>query len=154
MIAADVMMKDVATLASSATMLDVLKLLKKKEVRLLPVTDASGKVEGVITTRRLFKGILPPYVSDGTIGDVKFAPELPSFVENLKKLGARSVKEMLEKDFVAVSPETSTMEIAALFINPAKHAEAILVLDSGEKLLGIISPWDVFRKMLERSEGI
>lgn len=154
MIAANVMTNDVVTLASDATMLDALKLIKKKEVRQIPVLDKSGKVEGVITPRKLFKGILPPYVTDGMIGDVKFAPELPAFVENIKKLAGKGVEDVLEKDFVAVTPETSTMEVATLFYNPAKHTEAVLVLGPDKRLLGIISPWDVFRRILEHSEGI
>lgn len=154
MIAANVMTKDVVTLASGATMLDALRLIKKHEVRQIPVLDKSGRVEGVITPRKLFKGILPSYVTEGMLEDVKFAPELPEFIENIKKLAHKGVEDVLEKDYVAVTPETSTMEVATLFYNPAKHTEAILVLDSDKKLLGIISPWDVFRRILEHYNGL
>jgi acetoin utilization protein AcuB len=152
--AANVMTREVVTLGPGSTMLDALRLIKKKEVRQIPVLDKSGKVEGVITPRKLFKGILPPYVTEGMIEDVKFAPELPEFVKNIDHIAGKSVEEVLERDFVAVTPETSTMEVATLFYNPAKHAESILVLDPDKKLLGIISPWDLFRKILEHSEGI
>lgn len=154
MIAANVMTKDVVTLSSDATMLDALRLIKKKEVRQIPVLDKSGRVEGVITPRKLFKGILPPYVTEGMLEDVKFAPELPEFVKNIDKLAGKGVEEVLERDFVSVSPATSTMEVATLFYNPAKHAESILVLGPDKKLLGIISPWDIFRRILEHSERV
>lgn len=154
MIAANVMTREVVTLGAGSSMLDALRLIKKKEVRQIPVLDGEGRVKGVITPRKLFKGILPPYVTDGLLEDVKFAPELPMFVENIKKLSAKGVEEVLERDFVAVFPETSTMEIAALFYNPASHAEAVVVVGPDKKLLGIISPWDVFSRILDHYDGL
>lgn len=154
MIAANVMTREVVTLGPDSTMLDALRIIKSKEVRQIPVVDKTGRIEGVITPRRLFKGILPPYVTEGMLEDVKFAPELPEFVEKIKKLAHKGVEDVIEKDYVAVSPETSTMEVATLFYNPAKHTEAILVLGSDKKLLGIISPWDVFRRILEHYNGL
>lgn len=149
MIAANVMTKDVVTVDARATMLDAIKIIKEKGIRQIPVLDSRGRVEGVITPRKLLKAILPPYIAEGMIEDVKFAPELPEFIRNIERLGEKGVEAVLERDFVAVSPETSTMEVAALFYNPAKHAEAILVLGPEKNLLGIISPWDVFRRILE-----
>jgi CBS-domain-containing membrane protein len=154
MTAANVMTKEVITLGPDSTMLDALRIIKGKEVRQIPVIDRTGRLEGVVTPRKLFKGILPPYVAEGMLEDLRFAPELPEFVENIKKLAKKGVEDVLEKDFVAVTPETSTMEVATLFFNPAKHTEAILVLGPDKKLLGIISPWDVFRRILEHYNGL
>ncbi len=154
MIAANVMTKDIVTIGPESTMLDALRLIKKKEIRQVPVLDRTGRVEGLITPRKLFKAILPPYVAEGMLEDVKFAPELPEFIRNIEKLAQKGVEEVLDRDYVAVTPETSTMEVAALFYNPAKHAESILVLGPEKNLLGIISPWDVFRRILEHHNGI
>ncbi len=151
MIASNIMTTGVVTLGHKSTMLDAIKLLSEKQVRQIPVVDPSGRVVGVITPRKLMKAILPPYVADGTVADVRFAPELPEFVEKIDSLASKSVDDILDKEFVSVGPETHSMEVAALFVNAKKPVESILVVDSGKRVLGIISPWDLFRRLWEYS---
>lgn len=152
MIAANLMTTGVVTLKPDATMYDAMKLVSSRSVRQIPVVDFNSKVIGVITPRTLMKAILPKYISEGMIEDVRFAPELPEFVENIDALAEKKVEDLIDRDFTTVSPETHSMEIAALFINPRKHIESILVVDDKKRLLGIISPWDVFRRLWEYAE--
>ncbi|MBW7957668.1 MAG: CBS domain-containing protein [Deltaproteobacteria bacterium] len=152
MTAASIMTKEVLTIRDSGTMLDAFRLLKEKKVRQIPVLDGQNRVIGVITPRALMKAILPRYVSDGLVADVKFAPELPDFVKNIDSLARKKVSDLMERDFVTVGPETSTMEVAALLVNPEKHADSVVVVDDMNRLLGIISPWDVFRRLWDYSE--
>lgn len=152
MIAANLMTTGVLTLKPGSTMLDAMKLVSSRNVRQIPVADSENRVLGIITPRTLMKAILPKYISEGMIEDVRFAPELPEFVENIDALAEKKVDELIDRDFTAVSPDTHSMEIAALFINPRKHIESILVVDDKKRLLGIISPWDVFRRLWEYAE--
>lgn len=152
MIASNIMSTELVTLGRGKTMLDAIKLISDKKVRQIPVLDNSNKVVGVITPRKLMKAIVPPYISEGMISDVKFAPELPEFVENIDSLAGKTVEEVLDTDFVAVSPETHTMEIAALFLNAKKPVESIMVVDDQKRLLGVISPWDVFKRLWQYAE--
>lgn len=152
MIASNVMSTELVTLGREKTMLDAIKLISNKKVRQIPVLDNSNKIIGVITPRKLMKAIVPPYISEGMISDVKFAPELPEFVENIDSLAGKTVEEVLDTDFVAISPETHTMEIAALFLNAKKPVESIMVVDDQKRLLGVISPWDVFKRLWQYAE--
>lgn len=153
MIAANIMTTDVTTLESGKSMLEAIKLLSNKKIRQIPVTDPSSKkVVGVITPRKIMKAILPKYISEGMLEDVKFAPELPEFVEHIDDLKYKNVDDFIDKDYVAVKPDTHTMEIAAIFVNVKKPVESILVVDDHGRLLGVISPWDVFKRLWEYSE--
>lgn len=152
MTAASIMTTDVLTIRDSGTMLDAFRLLREKNVRQIPVLDGQNRVIGVITPRALMKAILPRYVSEGLMADIKFAPELPDFVRNIDSLSLKKVADLMDRDFVAVLPETSTMEVAALLVNPEKHADSVVVVDDRNILLGIISPWDVFRRLWDYSE--
>ncbi|HBG47709.1 MAG TPA: hypothetical protein DDW94_12095 [Deltaproteobacteria bacterium] len=152
MIAATIMTKEVLTIPVAATMLDAFKLVRDSRVRQIPVVGGEGKVVGVITPRTLLKSILPRYVSEGLIADVRFAPELPEFVHNIDALSQKKVADLLDRDFIAVSPETSSMEVAALLVNAKKHAESVLVVDDRGTLLGIISPWDIFKRLWDYAE--
>lgn len=149
MIAATIMTTGVETLSKDSSMLDCIKLVSDKKIRQIPIVDSDKKVVGVVTPRKIMKAILPRYIAEGLIEDVKFAPELPEFVQNIDALASKNVADFLETDFVSVSPETHTMEISALFVNAKKPIESILVLDDQKRLLGIISPWDVFKRLWE-----
>lgn len=151
MIAANVMQTKVLSVPLSGTMLDAFKIIHNERVRQIPVLDGS-KVVGVITPRTLMKAILPKYITEGLVEDVRFAPELPDFVKHIDELAQKKVADLLEKDFVAVSPETTTMEIATLMVNAKKHVESVLVVDDRSTLLGIISPWDIFKRLWEYAE--
>jgi CBS-domain-containing membrane protein len=152
MTSATIMTTNVLTVSVSGTMYDAFKLVQEAKVRQIPVLDDQKRVVGVITPRSLMKAILPNYITDGLIADVRFAPELPDFVKNIDKLASKKVADLLEKDFAAVSPETSVMEAAALMVNAKKHVESVLVVDDRNTLLGIISPWDVFKRLWDYSE--
>lgn len=152
MIAASIMTTKVLTIQLSATMYDAFRLVQAERVRQIPVLDENKKLVGVITPRSLMKAILPKYITEGLVEDVRFAPELPDFSQHIDELAYKKVSDLLEKDFVAVSPETTTMEIATLMINTKKHVESVLVVDDRKMLLGIISPWDVFKRLWEYAE--
>lgn len=152
MIAANLMTTSVITLEQDKKVLDAIKLISTKKVRQIPVVDHGNRVVGVITPVKLLKAILPRYISEGLLEDVRFAPELPDFVEKIDELAFKSIEDVLEKDFKAVTPETSGMEVAALFVNAKKPVELILVVDDQERLLGVISPWDVFKRLWEYAE--
>lgn len=152
MTASNIMTTKVLTVPVSANMYDAFSIVHGQRVRQLPVIDGSKRLVGVITPRSLMKAILPNYITDGLISDVKFAPELPDFVKHIDALATKKVSDLLEKDFVAVSPETSVMEVAALMVNARRHVESVLVVDDTRVLLGIISPWDVFKRLWDYSE--
>lgn len=151
MIAASIMTTKVLSVPVSGSMYDAFKLIQAERVRQIPVLDGNTVV-GVITPRTLMRAILPKYITEGLVEDVRFAPELPDFVKHIDELADKRVADLLEKDFVAVSPETSTMEIATLMVNAKKHVESVLVVDDRRTLLGIISPWDVFKRLWEYAE--
>ena len=91
--------------------------------------------------------------------DVKFAPELHQFVDKIDDLKDKCVCDFLcddttlDQNYSKVSPETSVMEVAALFINNEKPISCILVVDNMDRLLGLISPVDVFHRLWEYAEN-
>lgn len=152
MLAANIMTTEVKTLKPSNTLLEVLEILRDLKIRQLPIVDGDNKVLGIITSKGVMKSLLPAYISSGDLKDVKFAPELEQFVDKIDEIKSTPVQEILEKEYVKVSPETSTMEIAAVFVNTDTHLESILVVDDEERLLGVISPIDVYRRLWEYAD--
>jgi CBS-domain-containing membrane protein len=156
MIAANIMTTEVSTLTSKNTVEDAVKLLKDKKVRVVPIVDEEKKVIGAITSRTLMRCILPGYISRGYLKDVKFAPELQQFIDNIEGLAKIGVCDFMASEqvienpgYAKISPETSVMEVAAIFVNPERLVESILVVDNMERLLGIVTPVDAFKRLWE-----
>ncbi len=152
MIAANVMITDVITLKSNDTMVDAIKIVRDRKIRQIPVVDNEKRVIGIITPRALMRAILPKYIDEGLLEDVKFAPELPQFIQSIDDLAHKKVSEFMDTDFPKVTPDVTTMEVAAMFIVSKKIVESIVVVDDDNRLLGIISPWDIFKRVCEYSE--
>lgn len=152
MLAVNIMTTDIKSLKLSDTLIDVLEVLRDLKIRQVPILDNDNKVIGVITAKGVLKTLLPQYIASGDLKDVKFAPELQGFVDNIEELKNTTVADIVEKEFSSVSPETSTMEVATLFVNTETHLESILVVDDEERLLGVISPIDVYRRLWEYAD--
>lgn len=154
MIAANIMTTGVLTLNCKSLVKDALKMLQDEKVRLVPIVDDDNKVLGAISSRTLMRCILPGYISRGYLKDVRFAPELHQFVENIEGLANKNVCDLIETelspdcvDYAKIPPETSVMEVAAIFVNIESPVESILVVDNMDRLLGIISPVDAFKRL-------
>lgn len=161
MLAANIMTTKVLSLTPRDTVGEAIETLSKNKIRQVPVLDADNKLLGLITSRTLMQAILPAYITKGYLKDVRFAPELTQFIENLENLkdkalgdflGARGKEDFFAKEYETVGPETSTMEIAAIFVNSEKPVDRILVVDDKNRVLGIISPVDVFRRLWKKTK--
>lgn len=155
MIAANIMTTGVLTIHCKSTVGDAIKIFKDKRVRLLPIVSDDNKVLFAVSPRVLLRKILPGYISSGYLKDVRFAPELQQFIDNIDSIAEKDICELLEGDtgeslgYTKISPETSLMEVAAIFVNTEKPVESIMVVDNMDRLLGIISPVDAFKRLWE-----
>ncbi len=158
MIAANIMTTDTITLSEHNTVGDAIQVLAENKIRQVPVVDKENRVLGVMTARSVIVALLPAYITKGYLKDVKFAPEPKDFVEKMEEIKSVPLSEFLKNradamadEYACVSPDTSTMEIAAIFINRERRVERILVVDNNQRLLGIISPIDVFKRIWKQS---
>lgn len=147
--AATIMTTDVATTRCGITVAEAMKILKDSRVRQLPVVDNNNKVLGILTSRKLLYLTLPRYISEGLLKDVKFAPDLPQFHQKSAELAGKDVCEVMDKEFIKIGPEVSVIEVATIFVSSERPIECILVVDNEGRLLGIISPWDIFKRLCE-----
>lgn len=147
--AATIMTTDVATTRCGITVAEAMKILKDSRVRQLPIADNNNKVLGILTSKKLLYLTLPRYISEGLLKDVKFAPDLPQFHKRCAELAGKDVCEVMDREFAKIGPDVSVMEVATIFVSSERPIECILVVDNESRLLGIISPWDIFKRLCE-----
>lgn len=132
MLILDWMTSKVISISPETTLLQCRKLFKKHQVRRLPVVDTDGIVVGLIS-----------------MSDLKaFTPQRSTPLEIIEALDI--LEEMKARDVMTMAPTTiphqSTVDQAAL-VMIEKHLNCLPVVDSDDKLMGILTEWDLFKAL-------
>jgi CBS domain-containing protein len=147
--AREIMTSDVISVSPDISVLDLARLMTKKEIRGVPVIDGDILL-GVVTEGDLIDRVkkihLPTVV---TILDtvIPIAGE-HQYQEDLRKAAARTAADIMTTELVVVEEATSLSEVATALSED--HASLLPVM-RGEKVVGVISKSDVIRGILKES---
>lgn len=146
--AADIMMSDVLTVNSDASVLDAARTMLQHRVSGMPVIDRNGKLAGMLT-----EGDLLHRAETGTerhrarwlellLGPGRGAADYTA-------AHARKVDEVMTDQVVSIAPDT-TLERAAELME--RHKIKRLPVVANGKLVGIVSRADFLRALIDRAE--
>jgi len=127
------MTTDVVSVDEERSMMKASIIMKEKKIRSLPVVNKKGKVIGIVSDRDL-KDAAP---SKATTLDVY---ELNYLLSSMK------IKDIMTKNVVFVRPD-ETVEFAAILMLE-NRISSLPVLNSNDKLVGIITQTDVFKVLI------
>jgi len=127
--ARDIMSEEVVTIPENALLSQVAHLMLRDRVSAFPVIGAENEVAGIITMTDLFRIIDMAVQEHGR----DFRPFLSTF-KNLR------AAEVMSRDVVTISPETSLSQIIRMLIEKKMHT--FPVIDQG-KIVGIVSRHDI-----------
>ena len=144
----DIMTKDVITVNESDTVEKCANLLSTHEISSLPVVDEAGHLKGIITEGDLIKHNskvqVPAFME--ILGGIIYLEDPNKYLENVKKSMGHFVKTVMTEDVITVSPEDKAEDAASLLVR--KKIKRLPVLDSEEKLVGIVSRKDIMNYLL------
>lgn len=134
------------------TVYDALKIMHNKQVRNLPVVDDDDQFIGLFGIRRLTTLLLPTAARIGIeLGDLDFMSDEPEQISSrLKDICEKPVSEYLEKKkrLMLCKPSTSIPEIINLLDqSPDTSLPVIVIKGKQNKLVGMVSAWDVLEKI-------
>ncbi|MEW5735637.1 MAG: CBS and ACT domain-containing protein [Thermodesulfobacteriota bacterium] len=132
MLVKDWMNPDMVVVESNATLADVSRLMKEKNVLMVPVTEG-GKLVGVVTDRDIKRAS----ASDATTLDVH---------ELLYLLNRIRIREIMSRNPVTVSPYDTVEETAQLLLE--KNISGAPVVDAKGSLVGTITQRELFRVLI------
>ncbi len=133
----DVMTYNVITVPSTTPILEAERLLEFHKFERLPVVD-KGKLVGLVTKDTLLKASPSPVTS-------------LSRGELLYVLSKLSVKEIMKKNVITVTPDT-TIERATEIAQ--ENRVGCLIVVEGDKVAGILTTNDIFYKVVNPLFGI
>jgi acetoin utilization protein AcuB len=137
MLVRDIMTSNVITIPKETPLFEAEKLMAFHHIERLPVVD-KGKLLGLVTKDTLLKAS-PSKASSFSRGELYYL---------LSKL---TVKDIMKKKLITVSPDISIEQAAAL---AQKSRVGCLPVVKGNKLVGIVTTNDFFYKILNPLLGI
>jgi len=133
----DIMTTNVVTIPSSTSIADAKRIMEAHRIRRLPVVD-KGKLVGMLTERRL-ESVSPSKATSLSVWELSYL------------LNKTSVKEIMERNVVTVSPDMSAEE--SLAIAQGHKVGALVVIEDG-RVVGIVTTNDFFYKIVNPILGL
>jgi predicted transcriptional regulator len=131
------------TVKATLTIHEAIDFMRSQKVDFLSVTDEHNTLIGVLTENDLIKIIRQESPS-------LFAAS-EAWLNQVKKEHVNApIKEIMHTKFASISPEESIQ--TAFKIMHANNYKMLHVLDSKNKLLGVIRIRDIFKKLIEKAE--
>jgi len=156
LVAADIMQRDVVTVAPQETLRDALSLMTESHVTGLPVVDGQSKCVGLICASDIL-GYEQEHAEVAAQANAEvakhFNPDLQQWESirltafALEEFGDVRVEEIMSRDLISVEKGTPLKEIARSMAAAGVHR--VLVSDEGNKLYGIVSAVDFVRLWAE-----
>ena len=117
------------------------------ELPALPVTDSDGRLTGIFGEREFIGAIFPGY-----LGELRYAGFVNARLqETLEKRGTcvhDPVSKYMTTDHVDVGFDYSDAQVAEIFLH---HRVLIVPVIRDDRVVGVITRWDFFKALVERT---
>ena len=131
----DIMTERPRTVKPDAPLREAARDMVRAGIGALPVVEDDGVVVGMLTERELMRHLLSSYLHGGNT-----QRPTPTGVN-----ARRSVRDVMTRQVICVSPEQPIAEIASLMVN--KDVERVPVIREG-RLVGFLTRGDIVRKLI------
>jgi CBS domain-containing protein len=144
---ADIMERDVVTIAPDATVHDLVLLLQDKDLGGVPVVGADGRLVGIVTEGDLViedaDVRLPHYF--GLFGNLVYLGGQKKFEERLHKMVGNAVSDVMTAEVLTVGADEPVRAAANIMVD--KKVNRVPVVDEHGRLIGIVARHDIIRMM-------
>lgn len=149
-LAKDIMTKEVITASPDDDVEKVARLLMEHRISGMPVIDEDRKVVGMISEGDLVlkeKKVEAPGYTE-ILGAVFYLESPRKFFEELKKVIAFKVDELMAKKVYSVGADDRMDEVAAIMTE--KGVNRVPVVDKEKRLVGLITRQDIIKSVYNK----
>ncbi len=144
---ADVMSRDPIVVRRETPLQEAIQILAEKRISGLPVVDDAGKLVGIISEADLMwqeTGITPPaYIM--FLDSVIYLQNPATYERDLHKALGQNVGDAMSKNPITTKSDTLLKQAAKIMSD--RNVHRLPVLDSEEKVVGILTRGDIIRAM-------
>lgn len=135
MLVADIYNTNVFPISDGITIKDALQTIINKHFNGVVVVDKNKKLVGILSLQDIAGAIVPDEIKrNPTLADAFYKPNF--FKELCKKIEGKYVKDIMRKEFITVTPETSVITVAADFLSNDLYMIPVM---SENNIVGIIT---------------
>lgn len=144
--AREIMTREVHSVTPETTVEEVARQFVATGVSAMPVVDAEGRLEGIISETDLIAQDRPLHLPTviSLFDWVIYLESEDRFREQVEKLTARKVGEICTRDVTTCSPDATVQEIAALMVEKGVHLVPVV---ENDRLVGVVARLDIIRSM-------
>ena len=146
----ELMTKNVITVLQSMNVRDAAEMLFNMGISGLPVVNDQKNLVGMITEKDIIGMALPKYVEK--LGSLAYTFDMVPFAKTLAAADKVLVKEIMRKDVITATVDTSVPEVARIMI--VKRIRRIPILDQEGKLVGIIARHDIVKEIFKEADTL
>jgi CBS domain-containing protein len=140
---ADIMQREVVTIAPDATVHELVLLLREKDLGGVPVVDRDNRLVGIVTEADLViedaDVRLPHYFE--LFGNLVYLGSQKKFEERLKKMVGNAVAEVMTTDVFTVGPDDPVGRAANIMVD--EKVNRVPVVGRDGRLVGIVARHDI-----------
>lgn len=149
------MTKNVFCFKEKTPVLDVVKGLSKKRISGAPIVDSKNNITGIISVSDITKMLDVDTVKIGALYPselgliytiIQTKRRMTNFAKKIKATRANKIKEIMNREIVTISRNSSVYNAATLMDN--YDINRIPVVDKNNKLKGIITRNDVIKALI------
>ncbi|MEN6441107.1 MAG: CBS domain-containing protein [Syntrophobacter sp.] len=146
--AKDIMTREVISVTPETLITEVARVLLENRVNGTPVIDEKKRLVGIICQSDLISQQKRlPLPSVFNLLDTFIPLSSPGkYEKEIRKISAVNAGQAMTANPVAVDPETSIEEIAALMVNKGFHTIPVV---KDDKLVGVIGKEDILRTIIQ-----
>jgi len=141
----DIMSKDPITVAVGTNVHALAELFVEKNISGAPVVDDAGLLLGIVQEEGVIfqdKKVHLPTFLHISLGFLTLG--VKQYEEEIRKVTATKVGDIMEKDIVVLSPEMSVEDVATIMIEKSSYYCPVVEED---KLIGVITKKDIVRSI-------
>jgi len=139
----EIMSRNPVTVRPTLSIHELAELFIEKDVSGAPVVDEQGRFLGIVLEEGVIfqdkKVHLPTFINV-SLGFLTLGAK--SFEEEIKKVTAKTVKDIIEDGTITVSPDADIEEVATLMVDKGRYYLPVLEQD---KLVGVVTKKDIVR---------
>ena len=144
----DYMMRTLNSVCTTDDISEVIRLMHKTEMSVLPVVDWENNFLGTIYSNNILKNVLPEQY--GFLETRRLLHEVNQAAENLKDIKEREVTDYMSSKKLTVREDDKMNNVADIMLD--NEESYLFVVNEEEKLRGYISRADLLYYLLEVGE--
>lgn len=145
----DIMTVGAATVSPETTIAEAAQLMLEHHISGLPVIDADGGLLGMVTEKDLLRRE-EIGTEQGHAHWMELVMSASKLADEYVRAHARTVADVMTRDVVTVSPDTSLSDVVAMM---EKHGYRRLPVVKDGKVTGIVARANFLRALVRRAEG-